>query len=63
MPPSAVADLMEWGPKRTPEAQLQEILRREFSPDIMIAEDPHAPALQDDRPVNEYYLMRNGWHF
>jgi spermidine synthase len=63
MPPSAVADLMEWGPERTPETQLQAILGREFPIDVMIAEYPGAPALQDDRPVNEYYLLRNGWHF
>jgi spermidine synthase len=63
MPPAAIADLMEWGPEHTPEAQLQAILGTEFSPDIMVEEDPHAPALQDDRPVNEYYLLRNGWHF
>jgi hypothetical protein len=24
----------------------------------MIAEAPEAPALQDDRPVNEYYVIR-----
>jgi spermidine synthase len=63
MPPAAIADLMEWGPERTPDAELHDILGREFPLDTMIALDPHAPALQDDRPVNEYYLMRNHWDF
>jgi hypothetical protein len=25
----------------------------------VIAVDPNAPAMADDRPVNEYYLLRN----
>ena len=27
-------------------------------PAQLIARSPHTPALQDDRPVNEYYLLR-----
>jgi hypothetical protein len=27
----------------------------------MIAEEPNAPALVDDRPVNEYYAIRRRW--
>jgi hypothetical protein len=34
------------------------VLNNEISLDNLFAEDPSAPALQDDRPVNEYYLLR-----
>ena len=58
MPSSAAKDLIEWGPQATPEGQLVMILNNEISLDNLLAEDPSAPALQDDRPVNEYYLLR-----
>ncbi len=58
MPPTAVKDFMEWGPETTPEAQFRLVLSREFGLDELIAEAPGAPALQDDRPENEYYLLR-----
>jgi len=63
MPASAVTDMMEWGPAKTPEQQFQMLLSRESTPQQMIALSPAAPALQDDRPVNEYYLLRQpgGW--
>jgi hypothetical protein len=58
LPPKAARDLMEWGPEPTPERQFASVLQRELSIDQMIAQAPDAPALQDDRPENEYYLMR-----
>jgi hypothetical protein len=58
MPTSAAKDLIEWGPQATPEGQLVMVLNNEISLDNLFAEDPSAPALQDDRPVNEYYLLR-----
>ena len=58
LPVKAAADLVEWGPKTTPESQFAEVLKREISLDGMIAEAPEAPALQDDRPQNEYYAIR-----
>ncbi|HTD54605.1 MAG TPA: fused MFS/spermidine synthase [Silvibacterium sp.] len=58
MPKSAVADMMEWGPQPTPEKQFAVVLESEFPIDQMIAEAPNAPPLQDDRPVNEYYVLR-----
>jgi spermidine synthase len=56
--PKAARDLMEWGPEPTPELQFASVLQKELSLDQMIAQAPDAPALQDDRPENEYYLMR-----
>jgi spermidine synthase len=58
VPPKASSDLMEWGPEPTPERQFASVLQKELSIDQMIAQAPDAPALQDDRPENEYYLMR-----
>jgi spermidine synthase len=58
MPARAGQDLVEWGPELTGEGQFAAILSRELSLDQMIALSPQTPALQDDRPENEYYLLR-----
>jgi spermidine synthase len=58
MPPDAARDLVEWGPASTPEAQFEIVLRREVSLDSLIQPDPNVAALQDDHPVNEYFLLR-----
>ncbi len=58
MPAAAVQDLMEWGPKPTPEAEFAAVLGGELSLDTVIAAAPYAAALQDDRPANEYYFLR-----
>jgi spermidine synthase len=58
LPAGAVADLVEWGPASTPEDQFALVLHREMQLGDLIGEDPSAPALTDDRPINEYYLMR-----
>jgi spermidine synthase len=58
LPPAAVADLLEWGPAATAEQQFAEVLNQELSVDALIQGAPDVPALQDDRPVNEYYLLR-----
>jgi spermidine synthase len=54
----AATDLVEWGPENNAERQFARVLSRELSLDRMIAEAPEAPALQDDHPVNEYYVIR-----
>lgn len=59
MPPAAVADMLEWGPAKTAEKQFDLLLSRETKPEQMIALSPQTPALQDDRPINEYYLLRH----
>jgi spermidine synthase len=58
MPPAAVKDLMEWSSQPNAEREFAAVLDNELSPDRLIAEAPHAPALVDDQPVNEYYLLR-----
>jgi spermidine synthase len=58
MPASARNDLLEWGPQDTAEKQFAVVLARELPVESMMAEAPLAPALQDDRPINEYYALR-----
>jgi len=58
LPPSAAADLVEWGPFATPEEQFAAVLKNELPIGWLINLDKNAPAMQDDRPVNEYYLLR-----
>jgi spermidine synthase len=60
MPASAAADLVEWGPFPTAELQFVAILKQEVSIDRILAANPDAPTMRDDRPVNEYYMLRNG---
>lgn len=59
MPASAVTDMMEWGPAATPEDQFQRVLSRQMTLDQLIDGAPNTPAMKDDRPVNEYFLLRS----
>jgi len=59
VPPAAARDLLEWGPETNVEAEFQDVLRNELPLERLIAPDPAAPVLTDDRPVNEYYLLRD----
>ncbi len=58
IPPAAAADLVEWGPNKTPEQQFAAILKNEVPLDKVIDLAPTVPALEDDRPINEYSLLR-----
>lgn len=62
LPPSAVADFLEWGPERTAERQFDWILAGEKPIAALIGLAPGVPAVQDDRPFNEYYFLRR-WVF
>jgi spermidine synthase len=57
MPPAARDDLVEWGPYPTPTEQLDAVLRTEDAPDWAALQRLARP-LTDDRPVNEYFLVR-----
>jgi hypothetical protein len=59
LPPMAAADFIEWGPNRDPQQQFQVVVSREFSPGDLFAGAPRTPALRDDRPINEYFLLRS----
>jgi predicted membrane-bound spermidine synthase len=58
MPADAVVDMMEWGPEETPQGQFKRILFQPVPVSRLIGLAPEAPALQDDRPINEYYELR-----
>jgi spermidine synthase len=58
MPAKAVSDMMEWGPAKTADEQFDLMLSAEMTTERMIALASEIPALQDDRPINEYYLLR-----
>lgn len=65
IPPAAAADLVEWGPERDAVSQFAWILSREIDIRQLIAKSPATPALRDDRPINEYYMLRKlgkAWH-
>jgi len=58
LPPAAARDLMEWGPASSAASQFESVLGRERQIQDLIQEDSSAPLLTDDRPVNEYFLLR-----
>src|SRR5947209_8111290 len=58
IPERARADMIEWGPAATPEAQLRRMLDHELMPTQLMAPAPDAPTLSDDRPYNEYFFLR-----
>jgi len=60
LPPAAVSDLLEFGPAHSAEEQFASVTNSEFSIASLIGRAPgNVPALQDDRPVNEYYILRS----
>ena len=65
MPADAVRDFMEWdepspdGPMDAAEDRLSDLLKGESTLDQLIAGSPDTPPLTDDRPINEYYVVRN----
>ncbi len=58
VPERARADMIEWGPGATPEAQLGRMLDHELVPSQLMAPAPDVPTLSDDRPYNEYFFLR-----
>ena len=58
MPASAARDLIEWGPEPNAERQFAALLANEVPLAQLTKEAPGIPALRDDKPVNEYYLVR-----
>jgi len=60
MPASAVRDMEEWMPPSVDAERIfLTILLGERSPAEIIAASPQTPAMQDDRPFNEYFLLRS----
>jgi spermidine synthase len=60
LPPAAEADLLEWEHGVTPRAFWSALLAREMPVQELMTDHP-VIALTDDRPYNEYYLLRRSW--
>jgi predicted membrane-bound spermidine synthase len=58
LPAAAAADLVEWDKQPDPEGRFAHLLNYELPIDQLISASPATPALSDDRPINEYYLLR-----
>jgi hypothetical protein len=64
LPANALIDFAEWAdptPNGALDAdllQFQTLLDHEVSLEKLIALSPNTPALTDDRPINEYYVVR-----
>jgi spermidine synthase len=56
LPARAASDLLEWSPASTAEDQFARVLGRELPLATLLR--PDVPALTDDRPVNEYFVLR-----
>jgi hypothetical protein len=59
LPGSARHDLVEWnsGPLRDPYAFVRKVLEQKVPIEELLERDPTA-VIEDDRPYNEYYLLR-----
>jgi len=58
MPARAVADMVEWSPAMTPEQHFASMVAKQAAPEQIIGLAPATPALADDRPINEYHILR-----
>ena len=63
LPERAVRDLDEWGPRHSPEEQFHEVLSREVEIRRLLNLSPRTPPITDNQPINEYYLLRNWFHY
>jgi spermidine synthase len=59
LPPAAAADLVEWDPEHTAQDRFDSLLRQELPMKDLLTLSPSTPPLSDDRPINEYYLLRS----
>jgi predicted membrane-bound spermidine synthase len=62
LPSTAVSDLVEWGPQANPQQQFELVLPHELMLESLLADAPRTPAIRDDQPINEYYLLRRWFH-
>jgi predicted membrane-bound spermidine synthase len=64
MPLAARKDLVEWEHETSPQTAARGILARQIPFDSLLpAPDSRVPALSDDRPYNEYNLLRRTFGF
>ena len=58
MPPAAAADLVEWTPEDTPETVFAGVRSRQADFAALLPTGNRVTAITDDRPFNEYFLLR-----
>jgi spermidine synthase len=58
MPRTATADLVEWQKQKDPADSFASVVEHELSVDTLITSVPDAPTLDDDHPINEFFLLR-----
>lgn len=58
LPARAAADLVEWQDGETPAEMMNRVLAGEKMLNDLIARDPAEPAISDEHPINEYFLLR-----
>src|SRR3984893_16706143 len=58
IPASAVSAMMEWGPASARAEQMSRALSGPIAIDDIVADSAATPVLTDDRPINEYFLLR-----
>jgi predicted membrane-bound spermidine synthase len=63
LPSKAASDFVEWGPRSSAKEQFDVILSQETTLDKLIAGDPQVPAMEDNQPINEYFLLRRWFNF
>ncbi len=63
IPPAAAADFVEWGPAKTAQEQYELALTHEVDLNQILAQSPETPAIRDDAPINEYFLLRKWFHY
>jgi len=57
IPTTARMDLLEWSISQNLTNDLHEVLSAEIAPNSLLNPDPRI-RITDDRPYNEYYLLR-----
>jgi spermidine synthase len=62
MPSAAASDFAEWGPQSSSQQQFDSVLSGELTLQSLIANSPRTPAMRDDQPINEYFLLRHWLH-
>ena len=63
MPSAAASDFVEWGPESNSQRQFDTVLSHELKLEDLVAEDPRVPAMRDDHPINEYFMLRRWFHY
>jgi spermidine synthase len=61
IPARAAVDLVEWNEGTTPPEMMDNVLSGEKRVSDLIGVDASEPPIGDDRPVNEYFLLRSIW--